>query len=372
MALVGESGITGEPPYSLFPDGYANCTPSNMTEAELEAQKFEQIFAIVAPVLFSICTVIGIVGNILVITVVVSNNQMRNTTNLLITNLAIADLSFIIMCVPFTATIYAVASWPFGITWCKIYQYTIYVTCYVSVYTLVLMSLDRYLAVVHPITSMSIRNSKNAVTLTLLTWFIICVANVPILFKFTEVGYELPPSCVYRTACIDPDIRNPVNARAFFGSLFVFAFLLPLTLVTVLYGLMLKRLLYGVAPRGSQSSESQRSKRRVTRLVVIVVVVFAVCWLPLQIMFMIQHFGPDPENLSPLFIGIRIASHCLAYMNSCVNPILYAFLSDNFRKSFIKLLCNKTIATNRFEFERTNVKGIETSKSTGVTDTNCV
>lgn len=80
---------------------------------------------------------------------------MRSTTNLLIINLAVADLLFIIFCVPPTGSDYMLKYWPFGNTWCQIVQYLIVVTAYASVYTLVLMSLDRYLAVVHPIASMS-------------------------------------------------------------------------------------------------------------------------------------------------------------------------------------------------------------------------
>ena len=88
--------------------------------------------------------------------VVAANQQMRSTTNLLIINLAVADLLFIVFCVPFTGTDYVLPFWPFGDVWCKIVQYLIVVTAYASVYTLVLMSLDRFLAVVHPITSMSV------------------------------------------------------------------------------------------------------------------------------------------------------------------------------------------------------------------------
>jgi allatostatin receptor len=91
-----------------------------------------------------------------VVLVVAANQQMRSTTNLLIINLAMADLLFIVFCVPFTATDYVLPFWPFGDVWCKIVQYLIVVTAYASVYTLVLMSLDRFLAVVHPITSMSV------------------------------------------------------------------------------------------------------------------------------------------------------------------------------------------------------------------------
>ena len=68
---------------------------------------------------------------------------MKNTTNLLILNLAVADLLFILVCVPATASDYVLMYWPFGLAWCRTVQYIIYVTAYVSIYTLVLMAGDR-------------------------------------------------------------------------------------------------------------------------------------------------------------------------------------------------------------------------------------
>lgn len=56
-----------------------------------------------------------------------------------------ADLMFIVFCVPFTASDYVVGIWPFGLIWCKVVQYLVHVCAYSSVYTLVLMSVDRYL-----------------------------------------------------------------------------------------------------------------------------------------------------------------------------------------------------------------------------------
>ena len=80
---------------------------------------------------------------------------MRSTTNVLILNLAFADLLFIVFCVPFTATDYALNHWPFGPPLgqlaCQAVQYLIYVTSSVSIYTLILMSVDRFLAVVFPV-----------------------------------------------------------------------------------------------------------------------------------------------------------------------------------------------------------------------------
>ncbi len=306
-----------------------NCT---MDEADDEGKSFEKIVAIVVPVIFGLIALTGFLGNLLVIVVVWCNKQMRNTTNLLIINLAIADLFFIIICVPFTATIFAVPVWPFGTAWCKIYQFMINVTAYASVYTLVFMSLDRYLAVVHPISSMTIRTERNAWIVILVSWSIILLGNVHVLIAYEEVPY--PFNCEIRTTCMNDPAQGPV----FYSCFFTFAFVLPVCGMCVLYGFMVKRLMYGVVPGGSQSAESLRSKKRVTRMVVIVVVIFVICWTPIQIILLCVYvLDSYPET--GLALGFQIASNCLAYMNSCVNPFLYAFLSDYFRKSFKKLLC---------------------------------
>jgi hypothetical protein len=88
-------------------------------EIDMAAMRnLERIVSIVVPIFFSIVVVIGFFGNLLVVLVVTFNKQMRNTTNLLILNLAVADILFIVFCVPFTATGYALPhNWPFGDVW---------------------------------------------------------------------------------------------------------------------------------------------------------------------------------------------------------------------------------------------------------------
>ena len=78
-------------------------------------QKMEKVVSIVVPIFFSIVVFVGFFGNLLVVLVVTFNKQMRNTTNLLIMNLALADIMFIVFCVPLSATAYALPhNWPFG------------------------------------------------------------------------------------------------------------------------------------------------------------------------------------------------------------------------------------------------------------------
>lgn len=73
-----------------------------------------------------------------------------------------------------------------------------------------------------------------------------------------------------------------------------------------------------------------------TRLVVVVVLVFAVSWLPIQLVLLLKSL--DAYQMNVIGLVIQITGHVMAYMNSCVNPILYAFLSENFRKAFRKVI----------------------------------
>ncbi|KAH3862659.1 allatostatin-A receptor-like [Dreissena polymorpha] len=339
-----------------------NTSQTNTMELDIQQFiEFEAYVRIIIPIIFGLIVLLGLIGNSLVIFVILKNQQMRSTTNILILNLAIADLCFIIFCVPFTGTAYVLTIWPFGTAWCKIVQYVIYVCAYASVYTLVLMSLDRYLAVVHPIYSMSYRTQWNTIWIIIALWVIILGGHVPLLLHNDVVSYVYNNES--RSACLNEEtIASPYSAKVFYGSFFAFGYVLPLSLTCVLYGFMLKRLLYGVVPGGSQRAESIRSKKRVTKMVVIVVVIFALCWLPIQIVFMIQHFGNFNDSVT--FVAIQMVSNGLAYMNSCVNPILYAFLSDNFRRSFRKILCCGYGQYTKFEYERTNVKMEKAERTT--------
>lgn len=345
---------------SLFFDSENASGASAYGAAAADDEAFLRVVRVIVPVIFGLIAVLGFTGNLFVIIVVISNKQMRNTTNILIINLALADLAFIVICVPFTAASYVLEVWPFGHWWCKIYQYVIHVTAHESVYTLVLMSFDRYLAVVHPISSLTLRTERNTLIALSASWFVICAANSPALDVFEVFTYVGASNVEQSTCLIIRLMTDPDYGKLFYGTFFFFAFLLPLTLVSFLYGFLIKRLLYHERSRNlATSSDNMRAKRRVTRMVIIVVVIFAVCWLPLQIIFMVQAFGQYPQRAS--WIAVKLAANCLAYMNSCVNPILYAFLSDNFRKSFRKLLgCfgdfQPLLKTN---MERTSIRDYE-------------
>ncbi|XP_034670656.1 allatostatin-A receptor [Drosophila subobscura] len=315
--------------YPFTNDQHAN----DSMDYDPDSWPLERIVSTIVPVFFGIIGFAGLLGNGLVILVVVANQQMRSTTNLLIINLAVSDILFVIFCVPFTATDYVLPEWPFGNMWCKFVQYMIVVTCHCSVYTLVLMSFDRFLAVVHPVTSMSLRTERNATLAIMCAWITIVTTAIPVALSHSVRNYQ------YRgnvgTACVFSTEEEVWSLVGFQVSFFLSSYVAPLTLICFLYMGMLARL-WKSAPGCKPSAESRKGKRRVTRMVVVVVLAFAICWLPIHVILVLKAL--DMYGGSHLSVIIQIISHVVAYTNSCINPILYAFLSDNFRKAFRKVV----------------------------------
>jgi hypothetical protein len=69
----------------------------------------------------------------------------------------------------------------------------------------------------------------------------------------------------------------------------------------------------------------------------VVVIVFTVSRLPLHVQLLLSYVSPRP--LTRIDEVFRLVSHCLAYSNSLMNPLIYSFVSYEFRRSFRQLLC---------------------------------
>lgn len=305
-----------------------------LSPEELEAERqLVLTISIVVPIFFSLIGFTGFVGNLLVVITVVCNQQMRNTTNLLILNLSFADLLFVCFCIPFTAVDYSFGHWPFGESWCKMVQYLIWVTAYISIYTLVLMSLDRFMAVCYPVSR--VRSERNALISIVVLWAAVLIINVPTYLAHGLVEYSDLDHMRNITSCtfLRGDNAQLLTWSTFHIVMFASSYLLPLILISGLYLLMLMRLWKSNL---TQSEESKRGKRRVTRLVLIVVACFAILWLPIQTILLLKSLDLFQAQ-NHLTIALQISAHILAYTSSCINPLLYAFLSDNFRKSFRKV-----------------------------------
>uniref|UniRef100_A0A1A9WYP0 G-protein coupled receptors family 1 profile domain-containing protein n=1 Tax=Glossina brevipalpis TaxID=37001 RepID=A0A1A9WYP0_9MUSC len=325
--------------FTQVPDTENLSADLSRSQEDEEFQTFypeiQSLVTIIVPVCFGIIALIGFFGNILVILVVLFNKKMHSTTNLLIVNLAIADLLFVVLCIPFTGADYVMENWPFGDIWCRIVHYLIVVTALASIYTLVLMSVDRFLAVVHPIRSRILR-SKNIIQIScvIILWIVILTITAPVIMLHGTVNYK--PLGVTMVTCCFKDSNSFLSVADYQITFFAGSYLLPLMMISGLYLRMITRL-WRQGGDIRMSIESQRGRKRVTRLVVILVITFALLWLPIQLILLLKALNLYHAT-TKLKVVLQIVAQLLAYTSSCINPVLYAFLSDNFRKAFHKII----------------------------------
>ncbi|XP_007907774.1 galanin receptor 2b [Callorhinchus milii] len=296
--------------------------------------------SITVPVIFSLIFLLGTVGNGLVLAVLLRNGQMSySTTNLFILNLSIADLFFIIFCVPFQATIYTLDGWVFGSFMCKVVHFFIYLTMYASSLTLAAVSVDRYLAIRYPLKSRDLRTARNAAGAIAVIWALSIIFAGPYLSYYQIVHYNGVPICMP----IWEDRRRKIMDI----SSFVFGYLIPMAILSLAYARTIKFLWTSVDPIET-ISESKKAKRKVTKMIIIVAALFCLCWLPHHLIIMWFWFGHFPF-IKATYV-FRIVAHCMSYANSCLNPIVYALISKHFRKRFKQvfacLLKKKSKAVN--------------------------
>ena len=194
---------------------------------------------------------------------------------------------------------------------------------YVTVYTLVLIAVVRYMTIVHNTRTARLRQRPRVVAMLGFIWVGMLLVNAPILGAYTvrRVGD------VGRCSC---DLVDQSLGRPIFATFFAFAYVIPLCVIAVFSLLILAHL-----SRQKSSFAAVRSgsrQRRVTRLLLLIVLVFAVFWLPIHVHLLVAFFGHIPD--SAVYMTLGVVWNCLAYANSCVNPIIYNYTCKDFRAAF--------------------------------------
>ncbi|XP_028830070.1 somatostatin receptor type 5 isoform X2 [Denticeps clupeoides] len=288
---------------------------------------FQGSSSLVTAVISLTVFLVGLVGNTLAIYVVLRYAKMKTVTNIYILNLAVADELYILG-LPFLTTQNVLSYWPFGTFLCRVVMTTDALNQFTSIFCLTVMSIDRYLAVVHPIRSTHWRRPRVARVVSVAVWAVSFVVVLPVVI-FSDVQ-DTFNSCNMNW----PEPHN-VWSTAFILYMALLGFFGPLLVICLCYLLIVVKVKSSGARAGF--TKRRRSERKVTRMVVVIVVVFVLCWLPFYIINIVNLVVILPENNA--VAGIYFFAVILLYVNSCANPLLYGFLSDNFKQSFRKVLC---------------------------------
>lgn len=316
------------------------------------------------PAVYSIISIFGTVGNVLAICVLVHSSTPRSVANTFMINLCIADLLFLLS-LPLWAVYYSQKyKWTFGRLTCKICGALLNFNLYASIFFIMCMSMDRYLAIVHPLRSLSARDPKIAILVCVFIWVLACLCSTPALI-LRDI-HPFPKLDII--ACgMDYSDGNWFLAVALMK--IIVGFVLPLIVICCCYGVIGKHLIADTGlvrmqstshsvkkcaeskglkgkldrpPTPCPNMRSSNSKplegrglQRVLWTVAAVVIAFFLCWFPLQCVTMLD-LGYTYGWLDGCWVEWVIRNMtpitlCLGFSNSAINPLLYCFIGHHFR-----------------------------------------
>lgn len=267
----------------------------------------------------------SLVGNTLLIFASLKSNL---TMNLLIANIAVSDLLFSLVHFPREivtqikgSTIFLVGGW-IGSMLCKICAFVTDVTIAVSTLSLVLMTADRFVAVVFPRRYGDITVIKRRF-LIVSTWILAMAIHSPYFYTFRLEKINGETLC---STNWEPAFNQELTHIRYYTALLVTVLVVPLVTVSILQTIILVKLRNDKMASFRSSLLNQRHKSRnknILNMSVAIVLVFALCWLPfIALQFFRLYFSSSVPRCSLSFtIFVRFAvflSLCHCMVNPCI------------------------------------------------------
>lgn len=329
--------------FDLFDNSSENISIES-GEFELEFQEpceravsndFNKVFL---PTVYGIISILGIIGNGLVVVVMGYQKKVKTMTDKYRLHLSVADLLFVLT-LPFWA-VDAARTWYFGSFMCISVHVIYTVNLYSSVLILAFISLDRYLAVVRATNSQATRKLLASRVIYVGVWLPAAVLTIPdlVFARVRDTSNVLVnqdssmESADVRIICqrIYPQETSLIWTVVFRFQHILVGFVLPGLVILICYCIIISKL--------SQGSKGQVLKRKALKTTVILILCFFCCWLPyclgifLDTLVMLNVIKASCELEQAVEKWISV-TEALAYFHCCLNPILYAFLGVKFKKS---------------------------------------
>ncbi|XP_044524167.1 lysophosphatidic acid receptor 6 [Gracilinanus agilis] len=303
--------------------------------------------------MFSMVFVLGLISNCVAMYIFLCTLKVRNETTTYMINLALSDLLFVFT-LPFRIFYFATRNWPFGDVLCKISVMLFYTNMYGSILFLTCISVDRFLAILYPFRSKTIRTKKNAKIVCFSVWLTVIGGSAPAVFfrsthsrgnNSTEEAwcFENFPEATWKT---------------YLSRIVIFietvGFFIPLILNVTCSSLVLKTLNKPVT-----LGRSKINKTKVLKMIFVHLVIFCFCFVPYNINLILYSLMRTQTFVNCSVVAAVRTMYpitlCIAVSNCCFDPIIYYFTSDTIQNS-IKM---KTWSARKSDYRFSEIQGTE-------------
>nr|XP_046148614.1 chemokine XC receptor 1-like [Oncorhynchus gorbuscha] len=288
--------------------------------------------SIATPAFFSVVTILSLAGNILVLAILAKYENLKSLTNIFILNLALSDLVFTFG-LPFWAA-YHIWGWTFSLILCKTVTFVFYAGFYSSVLFLTIMTIHRYLAVVHPLSDHGSQRGCYGVTVSLVIWVVSFVAAVPaLIFSSVQKNPHEEDNHFY---C---EYWDPLWKRVGSYQQNIF-FLAAFAVIGFCYVRILRTIF----------KSRSHMRHRTVKLIFSIVAVFFIGWAPYNVVIFLRlltDYSVAPFNTCEVSTWLDYGFYVcrlIAFSHCCLNPVFYAFVGIKFRnhlKVILLKLCHR-------------------------------
>ena len=315
--------------------------------------EFSSALQISLTAVYSVTFITALLGNILLIHIIRQRRPL-SAVSILIVNMAASDLLAALFTIPYSVAYFYVQShWFGGIAGtisCKVVHFVIGTTISSSIFTLLAISVERYIGVVKPVLYPSF--IKHPALLSIAIW----LSSVSYMGVFLYV-YRVAKDHNGVSHCFadwEPLSRTELSPKIFYSSVAIVLYILPLFIIAILSTLIIRKLeAQKISVNGYLSTTHalnfQNRNHYVMRMLLVIVMLFAVCWLPVHVLHLLMYFYPDIYNSLPLPVPLLL--FWISHANSALNPCVVIILNGSFRKTFVDMVrclcCYQRIGANR-------------------------
>ncbi|KAM4623608.1 pyroglutamylated RF-amide peptide receptor [Polymixia lowei] len=298
-------------------------------------------------IMYAIIFVLALVGNSLVVYIVVKKRAVQTATNIFICSLAVSDLLITFFCIPFTLLQNISSEWLGGVLVCKTVPFVQTTAIVIGILTMTCIAIERYQGIVYPLKMRRQYTSKRAYKTLGFVWIISVMVGSPMLFvQQLEVKYDFLYDHYH--VCCQESWRSLTQRQAYTTFIMVALFLLPLATMLFLYTrisieLWIRKRVGDTSVLNTMNqreiSKISRKKKRAVKMMITVVLLFTICWAPFHTVHMLFEYNDLEKKYDEVTLNMIIAIvQAIGFFNSFNNPIVYAFMNENFKKSCVSTL----------------------------------
>uniref|UniRef100_A0A3Q3N1K8 Pyroglutamylated RF-amide peptide receptor n=1 Tax=Mastacembelus armatus TaxID=205130 RepID=A0A3Q3N1K8_9TELE len=308
-------------------------------------------------IMYVVIFVLALAGNSLVIYIVVKKRTIQTATDIFICSLAVSDLLITFFCIPFTLLQNISSEWFGGVLVCKTVPFVQTTAIVTGILTMTCIAIERYQGIVFPLKMRRQYSSKRAYKMLGLVWIASVIVGSPMLFvQQLEVNGPHSKQLItnflslydflydHYHVCCQESWRSLTHRQTYTTFIMVALFLLPLAAMLFLYTrigieLWIRKRVGDSSVLDTMNHREISKISRAVKMMITIVLLFTVCWAPFHTVHMLLEYYDLEKKYDGVTLNMIVAIvQAIGFFNSFNNPIVYAFMNENFKKSCVSTL----------------------------------